>query len=154
MLAVGIIVVVEVVKRKWITAMRIASSATLIFFGLFLISGRLISVIIGGSLVIAGIITPLRMSPGVEMGGRKKRVATYFMIVVTAVWAVALCIHIQEYNRFIQECLEIMEARGLDPGFFDPLPVRFWGAGPNLEIAGLIILVAWMVSISLMYGHR
>ena len=55
-------------KLDWIielgTALGIAFGATLLFFGLFLISGGLLgdlmSMIIGGPMMIAGIITFLR----------------------------------------------------------------------------------------------
>ncbi|UCE16204.1 MAG: hypothetical protein JSV12_00885 [Candidatus Bathyarchaeota archaeon] len=88
------------------------------------------------------------------MSGRKKLIVPFAMIVVTTVWAVALCLHIQDYNRYIQEALEIMEVHGLDPGFFDPRPFSAWGAGPNLGKSGLIILGAWIVSYSLMRLRR
>lgn len=68
MMYVGVIVVlklVETTKREWITVVRIVSSATLLFFGLFFLTwgglwSDLILMIIGGPLMIAGILTLLR----------------------------------------------------------------------------------------------
>jgi len=51
------------------------------------------------------------------MGGRKKRVAIYVMIVVTAVWVVALYLHIQAYNRYRQDAIEKYLEMGFDEEF-------------------------------------
>jgi len=89
-----------------------------------------------------------------KTGIPKKFIVLFALIVVTTVWAVALCLHIQDYSRYVQEMWEIDEALGLDPRSGDLWPLPAWGAGPYLGISGLIILGAGIVSYSLMRLRR
>ena len=88
-----------------------------------------------------------------EMRGRKKLVATA-MIVATAVWAVALYLHIQAYTRYVQKLIEMEEALGFPPGFTDPHAVPLWGFGPYLVISGIFIIVAWIFLLPSLLGEK
>ena len=88
-----------------------------------------------------------------EMSGRKK-LATFATIVVTAVWAAALYLHIQAYTRYVQKLIEMEEALGFPPGFTDPHAVPLWGFGPHLVISGIFIIVAWIFLLPSLLGER
>lgn len=81
------------------------------------------------------------------MGVRKKRVATYVMIVVTVIWAVALYLHIQDYDRYRQEVIEKYLEWGGDEEFAneqDFWPIFDWGSGQLVLQSGVTILCVWL----------
>lgn len=82
------------------------------------------------------------------MSGRKK-LATFAMIIVTAVWTVALYLHIQAYTRYVQKLIEMEEALGFPPGFTDPHAVPLWGYGPYLVISGIAVFIAWLIVLAI-----
>lgn len=71
-----------------------------------------------------------------------------FMIVATAVWAVALYLHIQAYNRYRQDLIEeYIGYMGFDEdflwGWLDFYPIWAWQFGSYLVMLAFAIFIAW-----------
>lgn len=81
---------------------------------------------------------------------RLKKFLIIALIVVTVVWAVALYLHIQAHNRYIQDGIEGWIAMGFDEDFIRdyvcwfPIPIYAWKFGPALVISAFIIFLAWV----------
>lgn len=77
---------------------------------------------------------------------RKKKFLIIALAVVTVVWAVALYLHVQSYNRYVQELIERYAALGIPPGLVDPHPILGWQFGGYLVISGIAIFIAWSIA--------
>jgi hypothetical protein len=88
---------------------------------------------------------------------RLKKLLIIALIVVTVVWTVALYLHIQAYNRYIQDSIERWIARGFDEdfvrGILDFTPFWIWQFGPALVVSALIIFEAWIGVIILTFQY-
>ena len=82
-----------------------------------------------------------------------KKLLIIALIAATVVWTVALYLHIQSYNRYIQNTIDGYLARGLDEEFirdylcFFPPPIIAWGYGPVLTMSALSIFATWIILI-------
>jgi len=70
------------------------------------------------------------------------------MIVVTVAWAVAFYLHVQAYNRYRQDVIEMMIAAGFDEdvvrGTLDHFPFWAWQFGSLIMISGVTIFCVWL----------
>ncbi len=82
-----------------------------------------------------------------------KKLLIIALIAATVVWAIALYLHIQSYNRYIQNTIDRYLARGLNEEFirdylcFFPKPIIAWGYGPVLTTSALSISATWIILI-------
>jgi uncharacterized membrane protein len=75
------------------------------------------------------------------------------LIVATVVWFIALYLHIQGYNRYMQNEIEHFMAilnvdkagaRAFVEGYWDGPPIWAWRFGPVLTTSALAIFLAWV----------
>jgi hypothetical protein len=84
---------------------------------------------------------------------RSKKLLIIGLVAVTVVWFIALYLHIQDYNRYIQDTMDHYLAIGLDEDFirdyicFFPIPIYAWGYGPVLTTSALSISATWIILI-------
>jgi len=71
---------------------------------------------------------------------RLKKLLIIAMVVVTAVWAVALYLHIQAYNRAVQDSIKYPDL---------PQPIIAWQFGGYLVISGIAIFMAWVIVLAI-----
>lgn len=93
---------------------------------------------------------------------RTKKLLIITLVAVTMVWLIALFLHIQGYNRYIQGVIESFMAR-LDTDeagarafvqdFWDGPPIWAWRFGLVLQLSAVIILFAWVRVIILAFRY-
>ncbi len=80
-----------------------------------------------------------------------KKLLIIALIAATVVWAIALYLHIQAYNRYKQDEIERWIARGLDEdfvrGYVGFKSFWVWQFGPSLVLSALVISEAWIYVI-------
>jgi hypothetical protein len=93
---------------------------------------------------------------------RSEKLLIIGLVAVTVVWFIALCLHIQDYNRYIQGEVEHFivlfdtdeaGAREFMRGYWDGLPIYAWRFGLALVISAFIILLAWVRVIILAFRY-
>ena len=93
---------------------------------------------------------------------RLKKLLIIALVATTMVWFVALYLHIQGYNRYIQGVIESFmarfdideaRARAFMQGFWDGRPIWAWRFGPGLILSAFIILLAWVRVIILAFRY-
>ncbi len=93
---------------------------------------------------------------------RLKKLLIIALVATTMVWFVALYLHIQGYNRYIQGVIEFFmaefdtdeaRARWFVEGFWDGPTIWAWRFGPGLMLSAVIILFAWVRVIILAFQY-
>lgn len=89
---------------------------------------------------------------------RRFKIAFVILLVATIVWTLACYLHVQAYNRYVQEETERYISMGFDEefvrGYIDFKPFWSWGLSSLLFIIGFFVCVAWMGFLSGLYQLR
>lgn len=80
---------------------------------------------------------------------REFKIAFVILLVATVVWSLACYLHVQAYNRYVQERIERYTSLGFDIefvlGYIHPFkPFWFWGLSLPLFFVGLFLIMAWI----------